>query len=354
MRTELPLGQRAPTLRQIVELRATVEAAVRAYFNRTGATEVSTPTMVASPGMEPHLRAFPIDAAECHELGRRYLHTSPEYAIKSVFGALGFDVFCLARCYRDEPPGRLHHAEFTMLEWYRRGEDLELLMRDCEELVAIALACATRLSGGEAAPVAEQKRFGRVRCDDAFQRYAGVDLTIPDDVAFARAARAAGFDVGADWDWDSVFTVIQADSIEPAITQHGPVFLTHFPARQAGLAKLDPDDSRWALRFELYAPGVARVSEPGHSFELANAFAELLDACEQRARFASELRWREANGRTLYPMPEDMLHGIDQMASTVGIALGFERLLVWAVEQGLGWHLRVADWLLAEPLRSLR
>jgi lysyl-tRNA synthetase class 2 len=341
-----------------VRMRAAAERTIRDWFRETDAVEVSVPTLVRCPGMEPHLRAFPVQGREVAWDGTRWLHTSPEYAIKSRFGSLGFDVYTFARAYRDEPVGRWHHPEFTMLEWYRRDVGLEVLMDDCEEIVArVVRACAAeaRAVGHWVAPAEPQRPFRRISCEDACRRWANVDLFAPDDRTFAESAIRAGWDVGPTWDRDAVFTVLLADAVEPALCADGPAFLTGFPAWQSALARLDPEDPRCALRFELFLPGMARDDLLERAcVEVANAFDELTDAQEQSDRFAREASYRHAEGLDEYAMPEALLQGLATMPRTSGIALGFERLLLWALEATTGHALNVGDALLGEPTRAAR
>jgi len=91
-----------------------------------------------------------------------------------------------------------------------------------------------------------------------------------------------------------------------------------WPAPLGALARRHPDDPRLVERFELYAAGL----------ELANAFGELTDAVEQRARFSEESRLRAARGKAVYPVDENLLAALPQMPPTVGIALGFDRLVM--------------------------
>lgn len=349
MNTHPAIRQPPPSIRERMQLRAAVEHTVRSWFASSDALEIAAPTLVPSPGMEPHLRAFRIEAIECKELGVRYLHTSPEYAIKTALHQLGGDVYTLARCYRDEAPSRLHHAEFTMLEWYRRTDELDVLMHDCEAIVLGAADAVTARFGGSQ-PAWLRPDFRRMRCDEAFSSFAGIDLLETNEQRFAQMALDAGADVGLDWSRDEVFSVVYADLVEPALVKDGPAFITHFPSDQAALARLDPADPRWALRFELHVP--SRTAGRG-SIELANAFAELTDPLGQRRRFAAELAWRGEHGRPEYPMPEAMLAALPAMAPTVGIALGLERLMLWLAEETLGWQTAVADYLISEPIASV-
>lgn len=344
---------------QILRVRAAAEAAIRRYLNATGALEISVPTLVPNPGLEPHLRAFRAPAREAIALGPRWLHTSPEYAIKSVFADLDADVFAFARAYRDEPPTRWHHPEFTMLEWYRAHVGLEALMADCEAIVRATVDAVSEVLGlqgvlSQDAKAMLERPFAHLRCDEACARWAGVDLHEPDEARFAAAARAAGWSVELDWDRDTVWSVLVTDAIEPHLTEQGPAFLTAFPAWQSALARRDPADARCALRMELYVPGRWERPPWRGAIELANAFDELTDPVEQRARFEEDMRRREALDADAYPMPEALLAGVARMPRTAGIALGFERLVVWAVEWAAGHTLRVADLLLGEPLPPLR
>lgn len=289
--------------------------------------------MVASPGMEPHLRAFSIRAAEAAEVDGRWLHTSPEYAIKATLSALGRDVYTFARSYRDEPPSRWHHPEFTMVEWYRLGVDHRSLMEDCEGLLmALAAECDFELAGP----------FHRLQVRPTFERAVGVSVDA-DAPTLAEALAAKGIDADVSWGSDALFSLAYAQLLEPALPGDRPTFLHAFPAEQAALAKLNQDDPTVADRFELYVPGA------DGPIELANAFNELVDADEQRARFASEIDDRRQRGAQVYPMPEPMLDGIARLDQAAGIALGFERLLVWLAEQSAGWRTNVADWLVGEP-----
>lgn len=282
--------------------------------------------------MEPHLRAFPIRAAEAAEVDGRWLHTSPEYAIKSTLADIDSDVFTFARSYRDEPPTRWHHPEFTMVEWYRLDAPYDSLMTDCEDL--LHTACI-------AVGVEPPRAAKRLSVSDAFYAHVGVH---PDasEAELREAVERHGVSAG-DWGWEGLFTLAYAELVEPAIAATQPVFLHSFPARMAALARLNPSDPRFAERFELYVPG------PQGPIELANAFGELTDPVEQRERFQRESIARRIADADEYPMPEPLLVGIERLPLTSGIALGFERLLVWLAEHGPGWRTGVADWLLSEP-----
>jgi lysyl-tRNA synthetase class 2 len=96
------------------------------------------------------------------------------------------------------------------------------------------------------------------------------------------------------------------------------VYLTDWPASMAALARVRRDDPRWAERFELYAGGL----------ELANGFAELNDAAEQRRRLLAEQALRARLGRPVYPLDEAFLDAVGRMPEAGGVAMGLDRLLM--------------------------
>ena len=106
--------------------------------------------------------------------------------------------------------------------------------------------------------------------------------------------------------------------IEPRLGYSQPVFLVDYPACRGALAKLKAEDPRYAERFELYIGGV----------EICNAFSELADPVEQRARFEHERDQRRTAGKPVYPLPETFLMALKDMPATAGNALGMDRLIM--------------------------
>ncbi len=127
--------------------------------------------------------------------------------------------------------------------------------------------------------------------------------------------------------------------VEPHLGQAQPTFLTHWPAAQAALARRDPADPRVAERFELFVCGM----------ELANAFVELTDAAEQRARFLDDrARRRALYGDEGWALDEDFLAAIEHgMPPAAGIALGFDRLAM--IASGAD-RIEQVQWLPEQPL----
>jgi lysyl-tRNA synthetase class 2 len=308
-----------------LETRARIMSAVRQFFAERGFAEVETPALQVSPGLEPHLSAFATELARPGE-GRvvRHLHTSPEFAMKKLLVAGEPRIFQLARVFRNGEGGRLHHPEFTMLEWYRAGASYREVMEDCEALLRAAAPRYT-WEGRSADPKAP---WIYVSVVEAFQRWAGIDLlaTAPDPErpSLARLADAAGRTGIAPHEgdeWEDLFFRIFLERIEPRLGTGAPAILYDYPISMAALARPKPEDPRLAERFELYVCGV----------ELANAFGELTDAAEQRRRFARDRAVKEARYGFSYPVDEDFLAALAYgMPESAGIALGFDRLVMLA------------------------
>jgi elongation factor P--(R)-beta-lysine ligase len=311
--------------REAARARARLSAAVRELLAARGYEEVETPCLVPAPGMEPHIDAFlaPFVPERGGPPRPLWLHTSPEYAMKRLL-ADGFErTFQLARVFRNGEVSRTHNPEFTMLEAYRAGADAEGIMRDVEDVVAGA---ARRLAGGErvrwrGVELDLRAPFERLTMRDAFLSRAGVDLArCGDDVVRLRdAGRDAGLDPGRDGDsFDDLFFRIFLERVEPGLGTPRPVYLTEWPASMAALARVKAGDPRWAERFELFAGGL----------ELANGFAELTDAAEQRRRLLEEQEQRRRLGRAVYPLDERFLEAVGRMPEAGGVAIGFDRVLM--------------------------
>jgi len=289
--------------------RAKALAAVRAYFAGEGFLEVETPLLVPSPGLEIHLDAV--------RAGDGYLITSPEYQMKRLLAG-GFErIYQVCKCFRGNEHGPHHSGEFTMIEWYRAYASLDRIIADTERLVAAVFA-ALGSTLIDVTPPWPQKT---VR--DAMREWAGVEV-IGDEPASDLIAkvRAAGIEVDDHAAWDDAFFAAFLARVEPKIASlTRPLILRDWPAPLAALARRRDDDPLTALRFEAYLGGI----------ELANAFDELVDPVEQRARFEDDLRIRRARGRAEYPVDDKLIAALAEgLPPSAGIALGFDRLVMVA------------------------
>ncbi len=309
-------------------VRGRVTAAIRAYFTARDFVEVETPALQVSPGLEPHLHAFAVTLREPGGAAQpRWLHTSPEFAMKKLLTAGEPRIFQFARVFRDGERSALHHPEFTMLEWYRAGSDYRALMDDCEGLLAACAAAAgadtLRWQDRASDPHAP---WQHLTVAEAFQRHAGIDLpaTAPDPAApsfdrLAAAATRAGIPPHDGDDWESLFFRIFLERIEPQLGAPVPTILRDYPVSMAALSRPSPRDPTVAERFELYVSGL----------ELANAFSELTDPALQRRRFEADMDRKQALYGTRYPIDEDFLAALGAgFPDSAGIALGVDRLVM--------------------------
>ncbi|MGK7861919.1 EF-P lysine aminoacylase EpmA [Falsiroseomonas sp. E2-1-a4] len=321
------LAARLPFLRR----RAALTAATRHFFESRGYMEVETPCLVPAPGMEVHLRGFATEYRPHLGIGRDstlWLRTSPELALKRLLVGGAGKVFELARVWRNGEASPHHAPEFTMLEWYAPDMTLAGMMEETELL--LRSVCPGLVGQGEVTADFALP-FERLTMAEAFSRHCrGLDIlgtidaaTGEGDAAKLRAnAAKARLHVPDSDSWEDGFFRLVMRYIEPAIGRGRATFLTHWPAPQAALARRDPRDGRVALRFELFAAGL----------ELANAFEELTDPVEQRARFERDVAQRRAEtGEAGWDVDEDFLAALGAgMPPASGIALGFDRLAMLA------------------------
>ncbi|MHC1743828.1 MAG: EF-P lysine aminoacylase GenX [Syntrophobacteraceae bacterium] len=285
--------ERLAGLRSNLELRSRVIRAVRSYFDAEGFLEVQTPILTRSPAPEAH-----IDAVATADHG--FLVTSPELYMKRLLASGLERIYQITPVFRAGELGRLHHPEFTMLEWYRLGSDYEQLQSDTQALLRSVCDAVGRVTAfpyaGRKLSVSEP--WERLTVREAFSRY-------------------AGWEPGPEPDQDR-FDLDLVEKIEPHLGCLSPTFLCEYPADQAALARLKPGDPSVAERFELYWAGI----------ELANGFSELTDPAEQRERFERTLEGRRQDGRPIYPMPEVFLESLARLPACAGIALGIDRLVL--------------------------
>ena len=310
--------------RPLLLARGRIQTALRGYFASEGFTEVETAQLQVSPGNETHLHGLRADLRrEDGSRLERYLATSPEFAMKKLLAAGETRIFSFARVFRDREMSATHSPEFTMLEWYRVGEPYEALMGDCARILALAAEAAgtnrLRHRGLECDPLSAADRLTLA---EAFTRDAGIDLlaTTGDREALAGAVAAIGIHVTPDDTWSDLFSKVLTHRIERKLGIGRPLVLCEYPVSEAALARAKPIDPRVAERFELYACGV----------ELANAFRELTDPVEQRARFEADMVEKQRLYDERYPIDEDFLAALAEMPEASGAALGFDRLVMLA------------------------
>jgi lysyl-tRNA synthetase class 2 len=297
-----------PVLRQ----RAAWLAQVRSFFAERGVLEVDPPLLARSASTDPALTCFATHYTGPGGSAEYYLQTSPEAYMKRLLAAGSGAIYALTKVFRDGELGRWHNPEFTLLEWYRPGLNLDQLMAEVVEFVG--------LMAPETCSVPPEQ----LTYQAAFERFAGIDPHTAGLATLRSAAQARQIVlVGAETADRRVWLdLLLTHCIEPQLGQGRLTLLTEYPADQAALARVRPGAVPVAERFELYWQGV----------ELANGFYELADADEQARRFAAEQARRVTLGLPAAPADQYLLAALAAgLPDCSGVALGFDRLLALAL-----------------------
>ncbi len=320
------LPHRHADRRPFLLARNRIVASIRGWFAARDFIEVDCAALALSPGNEAHLHGFATALIQPDGTEEpRYLHTSPEFACKKLLAAGETRIFNLGHVFRNRERTLTHAPEFTMLEWYRARESYETIIEDTLALVRLAAETAGtevfRWRERTCAPLSPPEWL---TVNDAFRRYAGVDLlaTIGKDGAADRDRLAAMSPVrtAPDDSWSDIFSRILSEEVEPHLGNGAVTVLYEYPCVEAALARVSSHDPRVAERFELYACGV----------ELSNGFGELTDPEEQRRRFAAEMDVKEQVYGERYPIDEELLEALAIMPPASGVALGLDRLIMLA------------------------
>lgn len=309
-----------------LQQRAAILRAVREWFWAQGFTEAEPNIVAPSPGAETHIDAFEVEG--------RYLHTSPEFAMKKLLAAGEQRLFYLGKCWRKGETGPLHAPEFTMIEWYRAGASWKQVAEDCLAIISVA----TKAAGAELLRYEDRtckphdSAIWR-RVEDAwgeiFAARSALHWTMDDNGEPNRDAMATfiseqlglGFTISDNDTWSDIFSRVLSHWIEPSFHEFTrPLVLHDYPAPEAALARRRPDNPRFAERFEVYACGV----------ELANGFQELTDPVEQRRRLIEAMDEKEKRYGKRWPLDEDFLAALAHMPPASGVAMGFDRLVMLA------------------------
>ena len=291
-------------------IRARLLQRIRVFFQAREVLEVETPLLSRAAVTDPHLETFVIQDPRGGT--PRYLHTSPEFAMKRLLAAGSGSIYQVCKVFRQGEAGRHHNPEFSMLEWYRPGFNHQQLMTEVDDLLRALLdGCL---------PLADTLRL---TYREAFQHNVGIDPFMASIPELQATVRQRNIDViGLDQHHrDPWLDLLMTHVVEPALPQDGPVFIYDYPASQAALARIRQESPPVAERFELYLGGM----------ELANGFHELTDAAEQRQRFTVDLASREASRLACVPMDERFLSALESgLTACAGVALGIDRLVMLA------------------------
>jgi lysyl-tRNA synthetase class 2 len=297
-----PSGWRPGASRHAVETRAVLLRDMREFFFERKVLEVETPVLSRSGNSDPNISGLPTDTSP-----RKYLRTSPEYALKRMLAAGFGDIYELGRVFRAGEKGRFHNPEFTLLEWYRNGVSYLDLAEEACELI--------RFCGhGQFDDWPAQ----RVSYRELFLQHTGLDpfACTESDLSVLAAERGVRAIPMGQLEW---LDLILSQVIEPALPGEAMTIVHDFLPEQAALSRIRPGDPPLAERFEIYLGQI----------ELANGYQELTDPAEQLDRFESEQKLKFARGEENAPLDRHLIDALKHgLGDCSGVALGVDRLLM--------------------------
>ena len=307
-----------PQSRETLRRRSRIVAAMRAWLIERDYLEVETPMLHTIPGgaaarpFVTHHNALDIDL---------YLRIAPELHLKRlVVGGLADKVFEINRCFRNEGLSPRHNPEFTSLELYEAYSDYTGMMDLTERIVAHVAEAATgglKISYG-GTEIDLTPPWPRRSMAELVREATGVDFLAIADAAAARdAARHLGAAITGNENWGQALEAVFGARVEDRLIQ--PTHVTGFPRDISPLAKADPNDPRLVERFETYVYG----------WEIANAFSELNDPLDQRARFEAQMMARAAGDEEAQPLDEDYVTALEYgLPPCGGLGIGIDRLVM--------------------------
>jgi lysyl-tRNA synthetase class 2 len=291
--------------------------AIRDFFNNQGFVDVITPPMVENPGMETHIHPFQIFSANKKQLQPLYLHTSPEFMMKSILAQDFEDIFTICYSFRDEPKSDIHRPQFLMLEWYRTNSSYLKIMDDCEELIK---HCLTHFKNNDIATI-HLNSFPRITMQEIFLKYLEIDILnylTADSIKTLIKNQFPDVPLPeSQLPWEDYFFLLFLNKIEPEISKLPYLLIYEFPAPLAALSTLKSSDPRVCERFEIYM----------HGMEICNCFNECTSLTELQARFNQQSQQKKQTYGYELPEPSAFYRTMENYPPSAGNALGVERLL---------------------------
>jgi lysyl-tRNA synthetase class 2 len=300
--------------------------AFRQILKDLGLLEVTTPTLVINPGMEPELEPFKtIWKSNSNSQGyTAYLCTSPELHLKQLLARDITDIFEIKTVFRNEEKTDYHEPEFQMLEWYRAYATLDDIINDIEEILNRLYQLPVLYNTAHGAELNRQEKttlnktaIKKTTVRELIKIYTGFDLK-PDTSKeeITEWLVKVGETPDKNSSWGDLFHHFWISQVELKLP-HGLLIVRDYPPPLAALSKINSQG--WADRFEFYWDGI----------EIANAFQELTDEKEQRIRFENDQKLRVKYGRTPLEIDENFMQALKNgLPPTAGIALGLDRLFM--------------------------
>lgn len=308
-----------PDSKQTLVNRSRIISHIRNLLTEKGYLEVETPllqTLASGATAKPFVTHHNTLDMEL------FLRIAPELYLKRlIIGQISDKVFEIGRNFRNEGISTRHNPEFTMLELYQAFGDYKDIMELTEEVIT---SCVRMLNDGSEVIAFGEKEIDfsrpwkRASMTDLIDEATGVDfLNLTDIPQAAAKAKELGATI-EDWmNWGQIVEAVFEHTVEGNILN--PVHVTELPADISPLAKVHRENPLLTERFETYV----------NSWEIANAFSELNDPHDQRARFEKQAAQRDQGDEEAPPVDYDFLEALEYgMPPTGGLGIGIDRLVM--------------------------
>ena len=305
-----------PQVKEVFTKRSAILRSMRDYLEDKGFIEVETPMMQPIPG---GATAKPFITFH-NELGMNmFMRVAPELYLKRL-SVGGFEkIFEINRNFRNEGIDLTHNPEFTMLELYEAFVDYEDIMELTEGIISNA---AKKVLGNtkityQGKEIDLSPPFKRLTVVQAIKDLAGMDVEKMSAEEIIDLLRKNKIEVKKDTRWGALIMQVFDDFAQPKIVQ--PTFIIDYPVEVSYLVKKKRGDPRFTERFELFINGN----------EYGNAYSELTDPIEQRARFEDQAKLREKGDDEAQTFDEDFIRALEHgMPPTGGLGIGIDRLVM--------------------------
>ena len=290
--------------------------AMRQFFNERGYIEVDTPVLQPIPGgaaarpFITHHNALDIPL---------YLRIANELYLKRLIVG-GFEgVYEFSRNFRNEGMDRTHNPEFTAMEIYVSYKDYNWMMAFTEQLlefICLQVLGTTKVRVGDK-EIDFKAPFKRITMLDAIKEHTGIDISQMNEEELRATCKQLGIEADETMGVGKMIDEIFGEKCEGTYIQ--PTFITDYPKEMSPLTKEHRSNPRLTERFELMVNGK----------EIANAYSELNDPIDQRARFEDQLRLSEKGDDEAMFIDHDFLRALEYgMPPTSGMGIGMDRLVM--------------------------
>jgi lysyl-tRNA synthetase class 2 len=307
-----------PHIREVFRKRSKIISTLRKFFDDRGYLEVETPVLQPLYGgayarpFVTHHNALDFDL---------YLRIADELYLKRlIVGGLAEGVYEISKDFRNEGMDKNHSPEFTMAEIYIAYKDYNWMMDFTEQMIAQVARVVSgdmKITQKNGNVIDFTPPYRRLTMYDSIKEYTGIDVSEMDESALRETAKKLDVHIETNAGHGKIIDEIFSEKVEHNLIQ--PTFITDYPLSMSPLAKNHRTKLGLVERFELMVNGQ----------ELANAFSELNDPLDQRARFEEQAKLRARGDDEAMALDEDFLRALETgMPPTAGLGFGIDRLVM--------------------------